>query len=199
MPSHTPTAEPRLRLGPADDGRVLSADEFADAEYEEPWQYERVEGRLVVTPPDGMGHQRSASPWRKRLDAYQLQRPDVVSDVFPNPWIRDRVATDRIGDLGVYLTRPDGGCDYPDQPPDIMFEIVSPTAQDRRRDYEEKRADYLRMGVREYVIIDRFRSQVTVLTRVADAFQERVLGLQGVYTTPLLPGFAVRISEAMPA
>src|SRR5258707_180949 len=59
MASHTPTAEPRLHLGQADDGRVLSAEEFADAEYEAPWQYERVEGRLVATPPDGIENQRS--------------------------------------------------------------------------------------------------------------------------------------------
>ncbi len=45
-----------------------------------------------------------------------------------------------------------------------MFEIVSSEAKDRRRDYVEKQADYHRVGVREYVIIDRFDRKVTVFT-----------------------------------
>jgi Uma2 family endonuclease len=132
------------------------------------------------------------------LDKYLEQRPDIVFEVFPNPWVRDRDSTDRIGDIGVYLVRPGGGCDYPDQPPDILFEIVSPEARDRRRDYQEKPIDYLRMGIREYVIIDRFRKQVTVLTRAADLFEERVLGWSDEYASPLLPGFSVKLREVMP-
>ena len=150
-------------------------------------------------PPDGMGHKETSEPLRDHLGAYRLRNPQVVRAIYSTPWVRDRKATDRIGDIGVYLRRPGEAFNYPDQPPDIMFEIVSPEARDRRRDYQEKRADYLRVGVREYVIVDRFVSQVTVLTRVADGFHERVLVLSDEYTSPLLPGFAVRVNEVMPA
>ena len=47
------TQSTRLVLGPDDHGRPVSAEEFADAHYLEPWKYERVAGRLVVMPPDG--------------------------------------------------------------------------------------------------------------------------------------------------
>jgi Uma2 family endonuclease len=193
--THTPKSALPLSLGRSDEGRLLTADEFADAEYEEPWTYERVDGRLVVIPPYEKDQKSTSEGWFERLLVYKLQNRERFRAICPAAWLRDRKATDRIGDFGVYLVRPDGAFDYPDQPPDIMFDTVGPKGRVQGRYYQGKRADYLRMGVREYVIIDPFRSQVTVLTRIADQFEERVLGLQDEYTTTLLPGFAVRVSE----
>ncbi len=45
-----------LRLGKADEDRYVSSDEFATADFEEPWRYERIEGRLVIVAPAGEGH-----------------------------------------------------------------------------------------------------------------------------------------------
>ena len=74
----------------------------------------------------------------------------------------------------------------PDQVPDLIFEFVSPSKADRVRDYVEKRADYQRAGVREYVIVDRFEKKVTVLTLVDGIYQERVLSVGDTYETLLL-------------
>ena len=38
MARHEPETEVCLTLGPDDEGRLLSADEFADAIYLEPWR-----------------------------------------------------------------------------------------------------------------------------------------------------------------
>ena len=84
----------------------------------------------------------------------------------------------------------------PDQAPDLMFEIVSPGRASHDRDYLEKRADYHRFGIREYVIVDRFKREVLVLTWKEGDYVESVLDENAVYTTPLLPGLSIGLAEA---
>ncbi len=61
------THQPVLTLGPDDHGRPVSAEEYATAEYLEPWAYEREGGRLVVMSPEGQRHHDHSRPWRKAL------------------------------------------------------------------------------------------------------------------------------------
>lgn len=187
----------QLTLGPGDEGKLLGAEEYAAAIYDEPWTYERIHGRLAVMSPEGRDHARKSAPWRDRLGAYALAHPDIVEVVVSQAWVVIDADNDRIGDIGVYLVRPDRAMNLPDQPPDLMFEIVSPGAANERRDYVEKRHDYHRAGIREYVIIDRFRRTVTVLTLAPDGYEERVLTMEDMYETPLLPGFSVRLAEVL--
>lgn len=42
-----------LNLGPEDAGMRLSADQFANADFQEPYVYERARGRLAVMSPSG--------------------------------------------------------------------------------------------------------------------------------------------------
>jgi hypothetical protein len=56
-----------LRLGPEDAGRRLSRAEYADADYAEPYQYERVRGRLVVMSPAGSEHRFVSRPFHREL------------------------------------------------------------------------------------------------------------------------------------
>ncbi|WP_435009583.1 Uma2 family endonuclease [Tundrisphaera lichenicola] len=188
----------RLHLGREDHGRLVTTDEYAEADFDEPWTYERVGGRLVVMSPEGTGHVLQSEPWRDRLGAYSLSHPGVVQAVVSQAWLRIDEQTTRIGDIGVYLGGEPESLDIPRQVPELMFEFVSPSKADRARDYVEKRADYQRAGVREYVIVDRFEKRVTVLTLVDGAYRERVLGMSETYTTPLLPGFSVRLAEVFP-
>jgi Uma2 family endonuclease len=188
------TDQTTLRLGRADDGRLVSAEEFADADYDEPWGYERVDGRLVVMAPPGHGHQEASFPWENRLHVYCANHPEVVRYVLAQPWVRPDGSNDRIGDFGVYLAETCGGLEIPDRVPDIMFEVVSGATKDRHRDYVEKRVDYYRCGIREYIVIDRFRRTVTVFTLEADGYAERVLTVEGVYESPMLPGLLIPLS-----
>ena len=77
--------QPVLQLGPHDHGRFLSAAEFAEAAYAEPWKYEREQGRLIVMPPDGPGHDRGSEPVRDYLGAYRLAHPDLVDGLGATP------------------------------------------------------------------------------------------------------------------
>lgn len=197
MATHEPEVEPLLTLGPDDEGRPVSAEEFASAEFLEPWKYEREAGRLVVMPPDGQVHNESSRPWRWWLSAYWHLHPDRIEDVVIGSWIRVHEGTDRIGDIGIYLV-PNGPVPpIPDRVPELMFEVVTPDKKSRGRDYVTKRAEYHRLGVREYVIVDRQARRVTVLTHAAEGYREHVLGPSDTYRTPLLPGLEVPLAEAL--
>src|SRR5271166_323336 len=100
------TLQPVLKLGPQDQGRSLTAEEFAEAEYTEPWKYEREQGRLIVMPPDGPVHDDSSEPIRDDLGAYRKAHPDLVEKVVSEAWVRVDGGTDRIGDIGVFLVGP---------------------------------------------------------------------------------------------
>jgi Uma2 family endonuclease len=198
MATHEPAIESTKALGPADHGRLLSAEEFAAAEFVEPWAYERVDGRLVVMSPDGEAHDDCSETLRDHLGAYRLAHHDVVERVVSEAWVRVSAGTDRIGDIGVYLVSERPGDRRPDRVPEIMFEIVSPGEESRRRDYGEKRPEYLRLGVREYVIVDRFAGTVTAITATAGAVRERALTRSEEYSSELLPGLAIPLADVLP-
>ena len=189
--------EPTARaLGPADHGDAVSAEEFAAAEFLEPWTYEREAGRLVVVAPEGYDHQITAEPWRDALVFYKRDHPAIVRHVFSGSWLRAPGGVERVGDLGVYLANSPLTATPSGEPiPDLVFEIVSPGRASRERDYVVKRAEYHRLGVREYVIIDRFDRVVVVLTHQPEGYAERVLRVGDIYTTPLLPGLGVALAE----
>jgi Uma2 family endonuclease len=195
MATHETHSGSQLELGPDDAGRPVSAEEFADAVYKEPWRYERVKGRLVVLPPDDGDHVETASPWLQRLIIHHIDHREVVHLVVPNVWIRLDEATDRIGDLGVYLSRDPSAKRIPDRIPDLVFEIVGPGRVSHDRDYVEKRSEYERLGVKEYVVVDRKTKQVTVFTMTPDGYRAQVLATADTYTSPLLPGLAIDLDE----
>jgi Uma2 family endonuclease len=184
----------QLTLGPDDAGRAVSAEEFADADYQEPWRYEREGGRLIVMPPDGGEHQGTTSPWLRILFSFWEYHPEVVQFIAPGAWVRVDAGTDRIGDIGVYLAGEPAPEQIPDCVPAMMFEIVSPGRTSRNRDYVKKRAEYERLGVKEYVIVDRFKKHVTVHT-LKRGYQTRVLTGADTYTSPLLPGLAIELAK----
>ena len=106
MTDHDSATAARLRLGPGDHGRPVTDEEFAEADYAEPWKYERVEGRLVVMSPEGKDHvgprrALALSPRRSTRWAIRITSRMVKSEA----WVRIPGGTDRIGDIGVYLGR----------------------------------------------------------------------------------------------
>lgn len=189
------TVRPTLRLGKRDEGRLVSSEEFAEAEFDEPWRYEREDGRLLVLAPSGEGHLKGTIPWRDQLIFNQHANPGLVQYVSTEAWLRVDGGTDRIGDLAIYLVTAEPVAEIPDRVPEMAFEIVSRGKRSRERDYVRKRADYFRFGVREYVIIDRFQQIVTVLTYEPGGYAERILKSGDRYESPLLPGFAIPIAD----
>jgi Uma2 family endonuclease len=85
---------------------------------------------------------------------------------------------------------------------DLMVEVVSPSAADRKRDLIEKRADYARAGVSEYWIVDPETETITVLTLPAGKTEYALYGdfQPGQQATSvLLPGFTVDVAACFAA
>lgn len=186
-------SKPTLYLGRADQGTPLSREEFAEAQYEEPWRYERVEGRLLVMTPSGHEHSVAGARFRDYLGAYHLSHPEIVEHVISEAWIAVNDDTDRIADIAVYLAVSGQADRIPERIPDLVFEVVSEGSEAKRRDYEEKRAEYERIGVKEYVVIDRFEHRVTIFRRSGARFDETTLGANDTYATPLLPKLEISL------
>ena len=184
-----PTAS--LTIRPTDAGSELSREEFAEAEFTEGYRYERHEGRLVAMPPPGETHHFVVEPFRTRLGAYSLQHPEIVEHVLQDSWVQIDGDTDRIPDIAVYLRSDAEPLPLAERVPELVFEIVSPGWENRRRDYQEKRAEYERLGVQEYVIVDRHDQRVTVLQLVEGKYQEQLLKPADTYRSPLLPGLEI--------
>ena len=183
-------------LGTRDAGMRLSSHEFAAAEFEQPYGYERISGRLVVMTPAGHEHRSVSRPFRRSLGLYWGQHTDLVDDVDVEGWVATGPDDDRIPDICVYLTGPSSQHQIPHRVPDLIFEFVSVDRSDQERDYIDKRGEYHAIGVKEYVVVDRLKQAVLVLTWQEPDFSERWLARDDVYMTPLLPGLSIPLSEA---
>ena len=76
------------------------------------------------------------------------------------------------------------------------MEVVSQGAENRQRDYVEKRREYAEAGIAEYWIVDPQDRKVTVLT--LDGQQYREHGLFGAgenASSALLAGFQVAVDD----
>lgn len=183
------------QLGPDDAGVRLTAEEFARADYDPPFTYERMKGRLVVMSPAGHEHRQVSRPIRRELGLYWGLHRKLVDDVDMEGWVATSPDDDRVPDICVYLTGKSSTQHAPDRVPDLVFEFVSANRADQERDDIDKRAEYAGIGVREYVIVDRFKRAVLVLIWAADDFSERWLSEKDTYTSDLLPGLEVPIGE----
>ena len=191
--------EPRTRvlLGLADNEREVDEADYLDAEFEEPYRYELVRGRLVVLSPNSEEHDDAAEPWRERLYAYKLAHRGVIQKIVPEAWVRISPKDFRIGDIGVYLTGDRSAQKRPVRVPEIMIEVLSPGQDSHDRDLVEKRDEYHAIGVLEYLIVDRLARRVIALVREPAGYAERILTEADTYTTPLLPGLSILLVDVL--
>jgi Uma2 family endonuclease len=102
------------------------------------------------------------------------------------------LASERHPDVAIYLGPPpkiEGKDFWSKWIPEIVVEIVSPSSQ--KRDYEEKPQEYLRMGVREYWIVDARKRALVVMRRVRNRWVESVIEPPALYRTRLIPGLEI--------
>ena len=189
------TTQTTLQLGPDDACMLLSHEQFAAADFAEPFNYERVKGRLVVLPPAGPEHRNVSRAFRLELGLYWGLHQNTVHDVDVEGWVVTSSDDDRIPDICVYLAEPSSDEQVPQRVPDLIFEFVSSSRSDQERDYVHKRAEYHSIGVKEYVIVDRFKQSVLVLIWQTNDFAEQVLTGDADYTTSLLPGLKVPLTD----
>lgn len=179
-------------------GTLMTLEEFDAMKTWKPgWRYELIHGVLIVTPlplegevdpNEELGHwlrnYQESDPEGKYLDCTLFERTVKTR--------RSRRRADRV--LWTGLGRlPDPQVDVPS----VVAEFVSKKKRDRQRDYQEKRDEYMEIGVSEYWIIDRFRRIMTVIRNQPGGPVEIVVREHETYRTPLLPGFELPVGKLL--
>lgn len=188
----------KVRLGRSSNGMLMTPAEFdAVEDFDDRYVYELIRGVVIVSPPPGIGERDPNGELGYLLRRYQDDHPEghrldlTVSEqeiYLPDSRRRaDRAVWVGLGRL------PDTTKDVPS----IVVEFVSKRKRDRVRDFEEKRREYLDVGVLEYWVIDRFTRTMTVFRRPPAEPAETVVPESGVYRTPLLPGFELPLARIL--
>lgn len=186
------------RVTPEMAGIRLSPEEFDTIEeWDEDYKYELVHGVLVVVPPPSEGERGPNEILGHWLLTYQESHPEgaALDWTLPENLIKthdSRRRADRVIWTGLGRT-PRARKDLPT----IAVEFVSAGKRDARRDYVDKRDEYMVVGLLEYWIIDRFRRTMTVIRRDGKQVRETVVQETEVYTTPLLPGFELPLARLL--
>jgi Uma2 family endonuclease len=188
----------RQRFSPSSSGLRMTPEEFdAMTRYDDRYRYELVHGVLVVTPAPDIAERDPNGELEFLLRFYKKYHPQgsaldktvAEHDLWPG---KDRRRADRVIWAGLgrvpNLTK---------DVPTIAVEFVSVGKRDWLRDYEEKRREYLAMGVSEYWVIDRFRRTMTVYRNPPRGPAEQVIVEAGVYRTDLLPGFELPLAQLL--
>ncbi len=195
----TVTAPTALRIGPADKGRRMTLEQFIEADWEEGWLYELARGVVDVVEVSRPWHGRIVDRVAEMFILYRRQRPGVIQYRAGGGECRLRlpgIVSDRHPDQAIYLDpEPSGPNVWTRWVPHIVVEIVSPGGEER--DFVEKREEYLRIGVREYWILDAVGRRMHSLVRAGDVWEESIVTEGGVYQTNLLPGLEVRPGELL--
>ncbi len=180
-----------IRIGPKDHGRHMSLEAFDLAEGQEGYLYELSRGVITVMDVPNSPHLAQVTAVRRQLNAYDLAHPNRIYTIAAGSECKILLAdleSERHPDLAIYKTWPPKGKNlWVKWIPELVIEVISPGSE--YRDYEEKREEYFRFGVREYWIVDAAKQQMVVLRRSAAGWTERILRPPKIYRTRLLPGF----------
>ncbi len=180
-----------LQLGPADNGRKMSLEEYLDADFAEGFLYELGRGCLIVNEVANPPHFHQVQEVVEQMVAYKLSHPGVIQSFGGGGEARlfvESFESDRHPDFVVYKTpAPSRRRDcWAIWVPELVIEVVSPSSIDR--DYNEKPDEYLQFGVQEYWILDAERAEMLVHRRVGGRWKKQIVKPPDLHSTHLLPG-----------
>ena len=183
---------PPDHFGPDSAGVLMTPRAFDRAVFERGYRYELIQGVLVASPAplesqrdpnEELGHwlraYRDAHPLGAALDK---TLPEHTIQVDQNRRVADRA-------IWVGLGRKPRRREVPA----ILVEFVSAGKRNMERDYETKREEFQRCGVKEYWVFDRFAHTLTVFFQRGQRPAKRILRADQTYSTPLLPGFELQL------
>lgn len=184
-------------IGPDDHGKAMSLDEFETIQAQEGYLYELSRGIITVVDVPRPSHGAVVAKLRRILTRYQDNNADRIYDVYSGNECKILLVdlqSERHPDLAVYTSPPpsDDAEVWAAWIPELVVEVVSPDSIER--DYEEKPAEYLAFGVREYWIADPLKNKVTVLVRRAGKWQKKALCRGKKYDCGLFPGLQLDVA-----
>jgi Uma2 family endonuclease len=159
-------------------------------------RHELIDGEHYVTPSPTVRHQELLLRLVRAIDKYQEAHPGGRLFFAPLDVV---LGTSDVVEPDLLLVTGDQSHIVTTQhirgAPALVVEIASPGT--RRTDERAKRDLYDRVGVREYWIVNPIGNRVAVHRRASDGRMPQVedLGEADTLTTPLLPGFALGLSE----
>jgi Uma2 family endonuclease len=185
--------KPPVVVGPQDHGRRMSLKDFDHAEVVPGYLYELGRGIIIVSDVPGMRHLAQVHETRRQLYVYSAAHPDRIHTIAAGSdckLLLPQVESERHPDITVYKKPPPRSNRdlWVTWIPALVIEVVSRSSE--RRDYEDKREEYLLFGAAEYWILDADRREMLVLRRVRGDWTERVVRPPAVYRTRVLPGLA---------
>ncbi len=159
---------------------------------------EIVDGELFVLTQPHLSHQFSSAKVIYRLvswnEEHRLGEVAVAPGVIFSP--EDAVAPDVIWISHRRLAEAQDASGHLRLAPELVVEVLSPGAMNRRRDREAKLKLYSQRGVREYWIVDWRSQQVEVYRREGIALVlAGTLFADDTLNSDLLPGFRGQVRD----
>lgn len=190
-----------VRVGPTDDGREMSLDDFSEAVVQEGYLYELANGVIEVSQVPHPQHARQIAEIRKQLTLWEDAHPgqvELIAGAMDSKLLIGSSESERHPDLSIYLSpQPDVADVWSLWIPEIVIEVVSESSA--KRDYEEKPQEYLELGVKENWIIDKKKNQMLALIRWRGQWKKNVVKSSQKFSTELLPGFKLDLKRVFAA
>ena len=162
-------------------------------------RYELIEGEPVVSRSPSLIHQSISGNLFRSIDTYLIQNP--IGRLWTTPGVILSELSAEIPDLVVVrnerLNEIASG-DHIMGAPDLVIEIVSPGADNERRDRLAKRQLYGKYGVKEYWVVEFEKRTIEVYL-----LQGQILLLQSVLTekdeitSSVLPGYRAKVATIL--
>lgn len=159
---------------------------------------EFVDGCLEYLPMPTITHERVVKRLFFLLHAF-IEAAGLGEVFFSGTKMKLRKGQIRLPDIMLVLNdRLDKHTDDYFLGADLVMEVVSPSAKDRKRDLVEKRTRYAEAGIAEYWIVDPELKQISVLKLDGDKYKvhgEFKIGQKA--RSAALKGFEVDVTEAL--
>lgn len=165
-------------------------------------RFELTYGELVELPPEADENvliaralDRTLSEFvgfrRVRTHQLAIEMPGQPKNRFPDITVLQPEHLEQLKALGqsaITLEMP---------PPLLVVEVVSPGADNHRRDYLDKRNQYEWRGISEYWIVDPQQNCVTVLSMVEGAYEEAIFARGDVIASPSFPQWRMTVDQML--
>lgn len=161
-------------------------------------RYEIIDGELFVTRSPHWGHQRACGNIYQELNIWS--RSSSLGQTAFNPGIifsdADNVIPDVVWASNERLAMLLDEAGHLTAAPELIVEVLSPGAENVRRDREAKLKLYSSRGVQEYWIVDWQLQQIEVYRREQASLRLiSTLFSHDVLSSPLLPEFSCSIAQ----
>ena len=161
-------------------------------------RYEIIDGELIVSKQPHYYHQLVCSNAIAVLAAWSKETNLGEANFAPGVIFADDddMAPDVIWISKARLQAALAADGHLHQAPELVIEVLSPGAENRRRDREVKLKLYSRYGTEEYWVVNWQERRLEVYRRQEGILElEKTLNESDILQSPLLPGFSCKVGQ----